>query len=228
VRVLALALSDEKPSVRWNAAKTLAQMGTSAVAALKDLQVAMTSPEPGTALWARTAVACITQDPMRHLPVLIAALRDPRQYPGMAAAALGMLGPAAASAVEPLAELLSHPEADHRWSAALALSRIGQAAAPACGRLATALSDPDEKVRWYAAVALGGIGAEAAPAVPALSAALSDFDDDVVGCAADALQSIGVHTPEVLAALAASEDHPNPAVAQRVRSALAALSSQAG
>lgn len=224
VRILALALSDEKPSVRWNAAKSLAQMGPVAVSALTDLRIAMQSPEPGTALWARVAVAKITGDVSRHLPVLIAALTDKRHFPGMAPTAIGMLGPEAAPAVAALAVCLQDEHPDNRWAAALALSQIGPLAAEAVPALAHALSDLDEKVRWYAAIALGEIGPAAKGALHQLVRTLEGVDDDVRGSAAKALGRIGVSTSEVMEGLTELAGDVNPSVAEEARRSLVTLS----
>jgi hypothetical protein len=89
---------------------------------------------------------------------------------GLAAEALGRLGPEARAAVPALAAAASDPLPEVRWRAIWALGRIGPAAGAAVPVLRAALSDPE--VCWRAAEALGGIGPGAVAAVP-----------DLVGCA---------------------------------------------
>ena len=74
INTLAAALSDEKVSVGWNAAKELGKVGPAASAALPALSEALRSSDGTMALWARYAVAKITGDVQKHLSALIAAV----------------------------------------------------------------------------------------------------------------------------------------------------------
>ena len=222
VATLAAALSDEKVSVRWNAAKELGKLGPRARAALPALAEAIKSTDATTVVWGRYAIAKITGDYRKHLPVLLAALDDKRVFAGMAGTALAGFGSEAASAVPRLREMLG-PEnhSDNRWAAAFALASIGPEAAPAAPELASALADSDEKLRWYAAFALGEIGAESPIVVQALIGALEDFDDDVRGYAARALGKIGYQ--EALPALEALLQDENESVRREAESAIEAI-----
>lgn len=206
------ALKDLQVSVVWNATRELARFGAEAVAALPALNRVLESSDHASRLWARYAIARITNDLPAHLPFFIEALADRTTlFPGMAAAALAGFGPVAAPAVPRLIHELQDADAEYRWSAAGALAAIGTAAVEAVPALITTLDDPDEKVRWYAAWALGEIGPASADAVPALIAALNDIDDDVRGYAARALGNIGGPTSEAalpaLRALLADDNH---------------------
>lgn len=220
VALLTLALTDDQVSVRWNAAKDLAKLGPAASAALPALDAALSGDDSTTALWARHAIARITEQPVRHMPLLIAGLYNPRIFPGMAAAALTGFGEIAAPAVPALIKKLSDTHPDNRWSAACALASIGTAADAAVPALITSLSDPDEKVRWYSAWALGEIGPAASPAVPALINRLNDFDDDVRGYSARALGKIGSAARESLPALNSLLRDDNGAVREEATAAI--------
>ncbi len=208
VRLLSLALTDDQVSVRWNAAKDLAKLGPAASGALPALEAALSSEDSTTALWARHAIAKITGEVERHLPLLIAGLYNPRIFPGMA------------RAVPALTEKLSDAHPDNRWSAACALASIGPSAAAAVPALSQCLRDQDEKVRWYAAWALGEVGPDSQPAVPALIERLNDFDDDVRGYSARALGKIGKGATGALPALRALLQDDNAGVREEAAAAI--------
>ncbi len=241
---LLLALKDDHVSVVWNAARELAKLGAAADSALPALTEALRSRDATSALWARFAVAIITNDRAKHLPVFIATLDDKRVFPGMAAAALAGLGAAARPAVPALIPQMQSEKADNRWGAAWAIANIAQALAEDAGAggnsaneatdemlrgavlpLAKVLTtDADEKARWYAAYALSEIGEGAADALPALVSALNDFDEDVRGYAARALGRIGPMAITALPALAAlRDDDENENVQREAAAAVIAI-----
>lgn len=205
---LLLALKDDHVSVVWNSARELAKLGAKAELALPGLSETLRSRDATSALWARFAIAIITGEAAKHLPVFIELLNDKRVFPGMASAALAGLGAAALPAVPELIPQLQDEKADNRWGAAWAIANIAKETAG--GKAISALQeavlplaevlrkDADEKARWYAAYALSEIGPYAVDALPALTAALEDFDEDVRGYAARALGRIG---PMAIAAL---------------------------
>ncbi len=224
MEVLALALTDPQLSVRWNAARDLARLGKSALPATAPLRNAVRSSDATTQLWARYALVVICDELDEHLADIVAALDDKAKvWPGMAAAAIGAIGPAAHSAVPQLIRDLIDPNPDNRWSAAGALARIGPDSADAVGPLAGRLKDEDEKVRWYAAWALCELGSVASEAVGPLIEALNDPDDDVRGYAARALGKLGAYAASAESALDKLTGDENPAVSSAATEALELL-----
>ncbi len=105
-----------------------------------------------------------------------------------AANALGALGPQAADAARPLADLLSDPYWDVRMAAAEALAAVGRPAVPA---LVRKLQGDDYWATTWAARALGRMGGRAPEAIPALVELLSDPSRDIRAAAMQALERIG-------------------------------------
>jgi len=98
--------------------------------------------------------------------------------------ALGEIGPAAETAIKPLADILKDKNSDVRWKAAWALGRIGPAAV---GLLVKALKEEESEIRQYAAKALAQIGPRAGAAVEPLIEVLKDEDSEVRTFATEAL-----------------------------------------
>ncbi len=191
LRTLIAALKDPQTSLVWNAARELASLGRGAEEALPSLQTLLTHPDPNTVLWARFAIAKITDRVETHLPFFVEALRQRTlYYPGMAETAVAGFGDKAAVALPLLIERLTDANADTRWSSAWAIGAMAPLAASAVPDLTRMLKqDPDEKVRWYAAFALSEMQGEAlGPIVEDLMETVErDFDDDVRGYAIRAL-----------------------------------------
>lgn len=132
------------------------------------------------------------------VPELIAVLNDAavdhgrRPYEsvrGMAAGALGKIGPEASAAAESLLKATGDDNPYLRLDAALALWKIaGQPAAVATA--VRILEDQDHFVRGRAATTLGEMGAETADALQSLVTALADEDRYVRTNAALALWNI--------------------------------------
>lgn len=94
------------------------------------------------------------------LPALVAALRDSDAgVRAWAAADIGDMGAAAASAVPPLRAMVHSPDAGSRGSACSALGAIGSAARAALPDLRQALGDSSPQVRQCARDAIAGITA---------------------------------------------------------------------
>jgi hypothetical protein len=92
------------------------------------------------------------------LPALIVSLEDPDdRVRGLAAQAVGEIGPGAEAAVPALIRLLSNPSVGSRNTACIGLRGIGPAAKSALPALRNALSDPDPDVRGFAERAIQSI-----------------------------------------------------------------------
>ena len=106
---------------------------------------------------------------------------------GTAAARLGRVGPAAATAVGELANALADKAPAVCEKALEALQQIGAPAVPA---LTEKLMAHDPQVRRRAVLGLGAIGPPAKPALDVLKKLLADPDQDVKQLAAVAIQHI--------------------------------------
>lgn len=109
------------------------------------------------------------------VPFLLEALKEPKsRY--WATVALAEIGPEAAAAVEPLAQLATAGELDERMQATLALAAIGPAADAAVPELVKSLECDEELLRNAAAFALGRIASPAADApLEKVAAGPNDF-----------------------------------------------------
>jgi HEAT repeat protein len=108
-----------------------------------------------------------------------------------AAAALGAIGPFAASAVGALIYRLHDENSAVRASAAESLGKLGPSAAHAGSELMTLLRDDDSEVRSAAVGAIYGLGPFIASAIPELMEFLHDQDAVVRSGAARALGGFG-------------------------------------
>ncbi|MDQ8738298.1 HEAT repeat domain-containing protein [Paenibacillus sp. LHD-38] len=123
---------------------------------------------------------------------LTSALTDDREETVFHAVfALGELRHLAASALEALSCLLSHPSAAIRSAVAESLGIIGPASPASVDGLIACLTDEDVQVRFTAGLSLSRLGSAAASAVPALEAALDDENRYVRAHALEALRYIG-------------------------------------
>ena len=194
-------LADADPLVRAGAAYALGGIGPQASSAVPALVARLADADERVRCRAADALGKIGADETAVAP-LEALVRDPGPARGLAAEALGRVGPAARHAVLALIGAVSDARLDVRWRAVWALGRIGSAAAPAVPTLRAVLSDAE--LRWRAAEALGAIGPAAAAAVPDLVRLLDDPSSNVRWRAATALGAIGARrVAPALAAVAA-------------------------
>lgn len=157
VPALAEAMEDEDGDVRLLAAAALREIGPAAAEAAPALAKALRWGHGGIDLYFR-AIAALREIGPAAVPALVAALNDlDAQVRWEAAAALHVIGPAAAEAVPALAEALKDQDAHIRSRAADALREIGPAAAEAVPALVVALKDQHIHVRTSAASALDSI-----------------------------------------------------------------------
>jgi HEAT repeat protein len=162
--------------------------------------------------------------------------RTRRSGLGLAAEALGALGPEAAPAVPILIEAARDKQSETREYAIVALGQIGPGVegvlpalraamadpddrvrsrasealakidGPEIPRLIEALDAPDARVRKVAADSLGGMGPAAAPAVPALITRLADEHEGVLWRVLHALTEIGAPAVPALSEALGHED----------------------
>ena len=117
---------------------------------------------------------------------------------GLAAATLGQIGPAAASAAPTLVAALASKGLLASGAARNALPKLGPAAVPS---LIAGLADANPDVRSGSAEVLGKLAADAGQSVPALTAALNDADPVVRDAAAKALPAFGTAARSAVAVL---------------------------
>jgi HEAT repeat protein len=107
-----------------------------------------------------------------------------------AAFALGVMGPAAKSAVPSLLSAARDQNPERRTLAIYALGQICAEPETVVPVITTALHDPDVNVRRMAVVALGLYEKSARPAIPALMQSLNDPDYEIRRFALYSLQAI--------------------------------------
>jgi HEAT repeat protein len=209
---LIVALRDENPLVRTDAALLLGQIGPAARAAiipLMDRAFDPTSTVVGTS--ARAALVKVSKGNVRALSDL---LSDPNaSHRSQAAGLLGKLGAEAEAAVSALIGTLKDADAGVRTSAVRALGEIGAPARQAVIPLIMALSEESllgsggnqayYRVRFYAeSLDKIGIGPDAKAAVPTLVSMLKIKDTQVRTFAARSLGRIGPAAKAAVPALA--------------------------
>ena len=182
-------LEDPDPLLRAGAAHALGEIGDAAKPAVRQL-IARFADGDEHVRWSAADAVGKLKPGTGDLPPLLRLLTDaPGPGRGLAAEALGRIGPEARAAVPELIETAFDTRADVRWRAVWALGRMGPAAAAAVPLLRRTLQDPD--LRWRAAEALGGIGPGAVDSLPDLVALLRDPSSSVRWRAASALGAIG-------------------------------------
>jgi HEAT repeat protein len=149
------------------------------------------------------------------VPELVKALDDPSPAVHKRALwALGVIGPDAREAVQPVSNFLTDKDATIRSLAAVVLGEMGPQGRPAIPQLVKALRDADPQVRAWAAMALHDIGPET---LGYLLALVNDGDLAVRLSAVQALPAFQ-ESGEVVPALVGALKDPN----RQVRAAAAA------
>lgn len=191
---LTAQLSDEEPTIRYQAALTIGKILRRNSAATQEnpaeLTTSLLQALRGDDMWLRmAATSALVALGEAAVPGLTGALQDEQAAVRRAAAkALGKLGNVAALA--DLLRALTDADIGTRRFAAQALGRIGHASAVAA--LSDSLRDPDQDVREASGVALGKIGQ---PAAPILLEALSDPNPEIGMHAIFALRAMN-YSPE--------------------------------
>lgn len=211
-------LTAADPSLRWQAAEALGQLGQRHPrAVVRALTQAAGDADLDVRLQAVAALAVLKQYAEPAVPALGAALRDKdSDLRRQAALGLAAVGPPAEEAVPVLGLTLRDPNANVRLAAIGALQAIGPDSARAVGDLLAGLTDKVPSVRRASAAALALIAPQADPrqveaVVPAVAAALKDTDPEVRRRAAAALGAIGPRAEAASAALGeSSRTAPEP------------------
>jgi HEAT repeat protein len=228
-------LRDADPAVRARAARALGDLGPDAADAVPELLRLQCDPDPGVQAEAVAAVCRVGGPRAREMvrqilldgkdkkvpffspgvlrkasPAVLPPLRALLTDDEVQSAALGALGPDAASAVPSLRGALADGDAPTRAAAARALGLIRPAASEVVPALARAFHDADALVRVRSAAALGALDPTNTAPVPVLAAALRDVSPAARAEAADALRQLGPAArgaaPDLAEALKGSDD----------------------
>jgi HEAT repeat protein len=181
VKGLILALKNKDPTVQYDAAEALGEIGDSV--AVGPLITALENDEISGVRW-KAAVA-LSKIGTPAVDALIGALRhDDDDVRWKAAIALGEIGDP--RSINPLLILLCDEDRFVKSHAALALGAIGE---PAVNPLIRALREGDGNLRWGAAIALGKI--RDPRSIEPLIRALADKYENVRAESAKALAAMG-------------------------------------
>jgi HEAT repeat protein len=181
VHRLILALKNKDPTVQYDAAEALGDIGDKR--AVEPLATALCNGEYSGVRW--KAAEALSKIGPPAVEALIGALRNADDdVRWKAAIALGEIGDI--RAVDPLILLLCDEDRFVKSHAALALGALGE---PAVSPLLRALSEGDGNLRWGAAIALGKI--RDPRAIEPLIQALADKYENVRAESASSLASIG-------------------------------------
>lgn len=179
--VIAQAVDDPSPRVRFEAAKTVFYLGLPGASSVPALIRGVQHEDPRVRAFATWTLGEMGEIARPAIPALVALARlDGGAGKTGALTAIGKIGGDAPDTIPLLLQELKHPKEARRYRAARTLGRMGPAAAPALGGLIEALHDPSPLVRLHAVRAFGSIGEAAKPAVPALVEVLNkDLDPEV-------------------------------------------------
>ena len=185
------SLKHPDPTVRYNSAALLVQLGPVAKFAIPALREALQDKSPRVRAKVAEALWHVERPPVRVLlPVLLDSLKE-KDVPTRlnALAVLGQIGLPAKAAVPAITKALQDKDLDVRMEAALTLGEMGQAAKSAIPALFASLEGDELRLlEPVVSVTLGNMGRAA---VPALTKALSDKDARLRRTAAYALALVG-------------------------------------
>ena len=196
------ALGDQKPSVRWHAARSIGLIGEAAVSAIPQLVAALSDPDPIVATQAAAALGRIRSDDQRPPAAIDAETaklyastiepladcivhKDPRVRRA-AIRSLQVIHPDEDELVELASSLLTDEDPSVVFPALHSLANMGDEAVPF---LVKSLDHP--KARYWATLALAEIGPAAAAAVPKLTEIAAEGEPEVRLQAIMALAAVG-------------------------------------
>jgi HEAT repeat protein len=188
---LRLMLQFSAPETVAAAVGALAFIGPPAAATAPELEALAARSPQALRLACAAALARVTGDPRRGLPVLLEALggRDP-QARKTAAEKISELREAAHPALRDLLRCTTDPDGEVRAAAVLTLGRIRAPHSDTVPHIIARLNDPVAEVRYNSIVVLASYGAEARSALADLRACLDDPVEKVAKCAQGAMERI--------------------------------------
>jgi HEAT repeat protein len=188
---LRLMLRFSDPRTVAGAVSALSQIGPAARESLADLE-AMAPRSPLTVQMAcAAAVARISGDATRGLPLLLRALDHAE--PSVRKQALERiteLGPAAHPGISRILQCAADPAPEVRAASALTLGRIRAPASEVVSPMVRLLDDASREVRMNAMIVLASYGDAASAALPALRKWTGDTDEKTSVAASAAIERI--------------------------------------
>lgn len=179
--VLALAVDDPSPRVRFEAARALYDLGIPGEASLPVLIRGLKHEDPRVRAFATWTLGEMRDVAQPALPALVALAREDGGAGRTGAlTAIGKIGGNSPETIPLLLQELKHPKEARRYRAARTLGRMGEAAGLAVPGLVEALGDPSALVRLHVVRAFGNIGEASKSALPALIEVLNHDPDPEV------------------------------------------------
>jgi HEAT repeat protein len=203
---------DVWPDPRRRVAAILGHAGPIAKKAVPVLRAALKNPDAWFRISAAEALAKIGSHP-EAIQALIRTMEDSNDnWRGVAANALGRIGPKARVALPALRQALLRKDDDARPAVALTIWRLQKSAkdhkiagvdraSAVAALIGMAGQDDGRNVQYEALEALATLGAEARPAVPVLIDMVQDQDRARRSLAVAALAAIARQVPEAIAPL---------------------------
>lgn len=179
--VVAVAVDDSSPRVRFEAARTVFSLGLPGPSSVDALVRGLGHADPRVRAFATWTLGEMREVARPAVPALVAlARRDGGAGKTGALTAIGKIGGDSPETIPLLLQELKHPKENRRYRAARTIGRMGPAAASAVPGLVEALRDPSALVRLHVVRAFGEIGEAAKPALPALIQVLNNDPDPEV------------------------------------------------
>jgi lysophospholipase L1-like esterase len=179
--VVALAVDDPSPRVRFEAARTAFTLGVPGESSVEALIRGVKHEDPRVRAFATWTLGEMGETAQAAVPALVALARqDGGAGRTGALTALGKIGGESPETVPLLLDELKHPKENRRYRAARTIGRMGPAAADAVSGLIDALHDRSALVRLHVVRALANMGDAGKTAVPALIEVMNHDPDPEV------------------------------------------------
>jgi lysophospholipase L1-like esterase len=179
--VIALAVDDSSPRVRFEAAQALYALALPGEASVAALIRGLKHEDPRVRAFATWTLGEMREVAQPAVPALVALARDDGGAGKTGAlTAIGKIGGNSPETIPLLLQELKHPKEARRYRAARTIGRMGEAAGSAVPGLIEALRDPSALVRLHVVRAFGNIGEASKSALPALIQVLNNDPDPEV------------------------------------------------